>query len=205
VEEIKVSFRTEKFRHHFEDILLEWVKLVVDFSNKYDSEDSLYWYNERATLSSLAGAMWRNDCFVLEELSIDKFSNRGEEWPGRADMWLLIGNTEYIIESKQVWVSLSKRASATHKKIITSLKDARKDAVNAKWNGSKALGMTFVTPRIPPSEVKYKEQYVAKFQRELKKFDYDFMAYAFPNEARVLSTGGYSYPGVALLARVPKR
>jgi len=120
-------------------------------------------------------------------------------------MWAAIGRTEYVFEAKQIWVSLSNKARSTYDRIIESLKEARKDAANTKWMGAKALGIIFAAPRIAPSEREKSAEFLSAFQKTLRTIDYDFMAYAFPPNANVISTMGYLYPGVAMLARVPKR
>jgi hypothetical protein len=142
---------------------------------------------------------------VLEEFSIDKSSKREGDWTGRADLWFSIGRTEYVIEAKQVWVSISPRATKTEKYIIDSLKNARSDAANSRYKGAQALGMTFAVPYLPPSQIAKKEALINRFLQSIKDFDYDFMSYAFPYKAEATSKNGYLYPGVTLIARVPRR
>lgn len=52
-------------------LLNEWIRIHESFC-KLNKDDSLYWYNERATLSTLAGADWSLKGYCLEEYRTDK-------------------------------------------------------------------------------------------------------------------------------------
>jgi len=41
-----------------EPILIQWLKINREYLEEYDCDDCLYWYNERASISSVAGAVW---------------------------------------------------------------------------------------------------------------------------------------------------
>lgn len=201
----KVIVRTETFRSHFLPILNKWADIIEQYTNNYNNDDALYWYNERATLSTLAGAIWKENQnnFVLEEFRIDKESKRDCSYPGRADMYFVCGRSEYIVEAKQIWVSISDRADSTTDKINKSLRDARRDSTKSKSDGEKVLGIVFVVPYISESEQKRKDDLIKTFIKELRDVDCEILAYTFPDKANVKSDDGYLYPGVACCMRRP--
>ncbi len=201
----RVTFHQSGLRGHFQPIMAEWVKVISRFTNNFDNEDALYWYNERATLSTLASAAAICDCHVLEEYRAEKRGKGDNKYMGRADLYLACGRTEYIIESKQLWVSISRRSYKTLDSIILSLKDARKDAAASNPGGVSVLGALFVVPYIPPKEIENKDELIDKFIKLLKGVDYDVLAYVFPEKAQTFTKKGKLFPGVACLLRAPRR
>lgn len=203
----KVIVRTETFRSHFLPILKKWADIIEQYTNNYNNDDALYWYNERATLSTLAGAIWKENKnnFVLEEFRIDKRSKRDGNYKGRADMYFTYGRKQYIVESKQIWVSISDRANITTNIINKSLRDARHDAAKSRSAEETALGITFVVPYIPVTEQSQQDNLIKEFITELCNVDCEILAYVFPEKANVFSEEGYLYPGVACCIRRPKK
>ena len=66
-------------------------------------DDCLYWYNERATVGSLAGAIWRTGGFAVEEYREPK-KRKGKHYMGRTDLWFSLGENNrkcYVVEAKQ--------------------------------------------------------------------------------------------------------
>ena len=124
-----ITIRYEKLRRHFSPILEEWTKLICRYTEEYDPKDALYWYNERATLSTLAHAIVRTNSIALEEYRMKKHSIHDGQWEGRADLFFVCGKTEYVAEAKQMWLSISSRAkrSRWRKRIAknSTLQDAR--------------------------------------------------------------------------------
>jgi hypothetical protein len=188
---------------HLEPLLWKWISINKSYSATFD--DGLYWYNERATLSSLAGAAWKCGEYALEEFHSDK-SYGQDKWLGRADLWFSWKRTEYLIESKQAYLSLSAHAEHSFEKITRALQAARKDATASKNSGKRYLGVAFVVPYVPPSQMDNISSLLRTFIDELYEIDYDLMAYYFQNPSEVLKTeDGYGYPGVVMLGRVPRR
>ncbi|WBX91992.1 hypothetical protein [Pseudoxanthomonas mexicana] len=63
---------TREFRG-LHPLLTAWVELIQDYCRCDDYDDNPWWYNERASLSTLAGAAWRKPgWYALEEFSTTK-------------------------------------------------------------------------------------------------------------------------------------
>ena len=105
-----------------------WIKIIDSYSNNV-KDDALYWHNEMASVSSLAGAIWRQkDHLAIEEYVAEKRTKRkGKKWNGRGDLFFLCEGKEYLVEAKQVEVSISRRASITLNKITEALQKALND------------------------------------------------------------------------------
>lgn len=204
MEQVKV--REETLRPHLYPILEEWVEIISTYTNEYDPEDALYWYNERATLSTLAAAITRQPyrTFVLEEYRTEKRDDERGKWPGRADLFFVCHRTAYVAEAKQVWVSISSRAGESVAKITKALHLARKEAVKGKSLEHRRLGIVFVVPRLPLSELDDRHERIRDFISDLDKVDYEAMAYAFPDAAKVRGKY-YIYTGVACCIRQPRK
>lgn len=50
-----------------EGLFKEWTIVIEDFCNHLGDKDAPYWYNERTTVGTLAGAIWRAKGLALEE------------------------------------------------------------------------------------------------------------------------------------------
>ena len=93
------GFKDESLK--LEPVLSTWLEL-----NRYcvqNWEEDVPWrYNERATLSYFAGAIWRSGGFALEEYSTQKSKSVGAEYSkkGRGDLWFELGCREYDVEAK---------------------------------------------------------------------------------------------------------
>jgi hypothetical protein len=71
----KVVIWNDRLRPDFQPVLTEWIKVIRSHS-EFDPSDPLYWYNERASLSTFASALARTGSHVLEEHSSRKNHGR---------------------------------------------------------------------------------------------------------------------------------
>ncbi|WNZ83155.1 MULTISPECIES: hypothetical protein [unclassified Pseudomonas] len=90
-------------------LLDAWLAAVERYSKVF-TEDNCWWYNERATLSTLAGAAWSLDGWVaIEEFNTSKRGNHlkgvdsGALRRGRCDLVISSPKTSFAIEAKQAW------------------------------------------------------------------------------------------------------
>lgn len=202
-----VCIRTTPLKH-LEPVLWEWIKIVKEWSSLFKN-DAVWWYNERASLSSLAGAIWRSRGLVLEELSNPrqrKLQGQHVLKIGRADMVFSLRSDDYVLESKQCWISMNSDMVAS--KVQQALRKARKDAVSASSYGSQRVGATFVVPYAPKSMIDDIGGLVSGFYAEIENHvDYDASAFVFPRVTKDLlwKPEKAIYPGVILLLRVPRR
>lgn len=188
---------------NLETILAQWIKIHKSFCSRFE-DDSLYWHNERASISTLAGAVWKCGEVCLEEYGALKMKHKNN-FIGRADLWFTQGNKEYYVEAKKIEISLSEKAYSSTKKITEKLKAARDDAARIKKMGEgQALGIVFASPYLALSEFEKMNKRLNIFIDEIEQIEYDFLAYAFPPNCRTLEHGKYFFPGVVLIGRVPK-
>lgn len=73
-----------------------------------DSNDAPWWYNERASLSILAGAIWLRGGYVIEEHVTTKVSSKeSKSGPshvgGRGDLYFYFGRSHFVVEAKHYW------------------------------------------------------------------------------------------------------
>lgn len=180
--------------------LREWFAVLDEYrGTSADLHDLAYWYNERATLSTLAGALWRTGCVVLEEYRTTRSGPVRDGVAGRADLWCRIASDEYTVEAKQSpKLSYPRRPGTLVRAVETQIKEASVQCASDRHGGSNRLAMVFVVPKlraIPTNETL--SQWVAAVTR----FPADAKAYYFDLNA-VQAVNGYYFPGVALLARL---
>lgn len=134
--------------------------------------DRPYNLNERATLSVLAGAIWRSssDNFVFEEFCGDKVACSGA-YRGRHDIWFLAEGKHCSGEAKQVWpcVRATSVTPSIHSDAIDNLRQEAEAAVLSKDAGDDfALGIVFSVPDI---SVRYVDTAAASLRQYQEHLD----------------------------------
>lgn len=204
-------------------ILDKWTALVEHYSN-IAKGDACYWYNERASISTLAGAAWcHKNWIALEEYSTlkrhsecDELTGKVKERNGRCDLYLASPNAcaQYAIEAKQAWQPIGDRVNDPYARLIRRYDKAFDDAGSLHKNeATHRLAATFCVPSISIQTLTKQERdgdslddIIAKWCKGLmnhKKIRYDAIAYCFPKNTRHLSyeEGKRIYPGVALFLK----
>jgi hypothetical protein len=133
-----------------------------------------YFYNERATLSLFAGAVWRSNPanLVLEEFCDEKCST-GDPYKGRSDIWFEAGGQSCFAEAKQDWPSAPAFSHKQANDIVSLLRDeadaAYRNARSRLEDASihHALGMVFVTPYILRKSKSSAASSISAFERTL--------------------------------------
>ena len=121
--------------------------------------DHAYHYNERATLSMFAGAIWRSSKsnLVLEEFGTAKKWSGGE-YKGRRDIWFRVAGRICYGEAKQSWIRFPRQNVLPEPffEILRDETDAANDAV-AESSGEGCpeigLGILFITPFVHTHQV----------------------------------------------------
>lgn len=105
--------------------------------------DVPWFYNERASLSQFAGAVWRANPtnHVLEEYACEK-QDEGSDYKGRRDIWFRIEGQQYWAEAKQHWGTLSNFTNHLTKACKIALVE-RNDLSDLQ--GRIGVGMCFVS------------------------------------------------------------
>ena len=145
---IKLKINDKKLKW-FEPVLSQWLLLNREYIERYDCNDSLYWYNERTNISSLAGAVWRSGGYVLEEYSAKKGKGRSMK-NGRVDLFIDYANNHIICEAKQKWIYLCKNQKTDFKNMVAettkkSLKDLQhtQDSQKVKYGFALSFFTTY--------------------------------------------------------------
>jgi hypothetical protein len=88
-----------------------WIHLnKLMFASWRDEGDVPWWYNERASLSVLSGAVWRSGGEAFEEYSdykrgISRRTGRfSKEYAGRIDFYFNVNDREFKGEAKFCWL-----------------------------------------------------------------------------------------------------
>ena len=130
-------------------IIEQWLRINREYIEEGDYEDSLYMYNERSTVGSLAGAVWRCGGYAQEEYSATK-GDKNNEINGRIDLFFRFSHKNIIIEAKQLWIEVLENNRKNIKNLIEkSMKNAEEDIVKtvaANDYGDFNMAVTFVVP-----------------------------------------------------------
>lgn len=124
-------------------IQTSWLEALALYPLTKTPPDPPYWYGERASVGTLAGAVWRKGGVCLQEY----FADKGGSVPGRGDLWFRLGDVTYTIESKQLW---PRNADEGASLLQTSLDDA--DSQLAQHHASEevenGVAVAFITPSV---------------------------------------------------------
>lgn len=184
------------------DFLHSWTKIIDSYIHYCEYEDNPWWYNERASLSTLAAAAWSCGGISLEEYSTEK-GKHDDPWSGRCDLFLGMKNEFFACEGKQAWCPIGRQAKNGIKNISDSLSLACDDARKLDKQEGRRLGICFAVPYLPKKEEKYIEEQINKWLLKIEKeIEYSSYAWVFPKEVRLLSSPkGYFHPGIAVIIK----
>jgi hypothetical protein len=117
-------------------VLVEW-QSMQDPSWWREKNDVPWWYNERASLSFFAGAVWRCKGWAFEEFITRKHitTRRGKRQNrhGRGDIMFGIKGQSFVAEAKQCWPTIGRRIDSALNEVERYVKSAL-DAVYQKPN-----------------------------------------------------------------------
>lgn len=225
LKEVKVKGKLKGLR----PVLDNWCEAALDYARCSRYEDCCWWYNERASLSVLAGAAWRTPGWVaLEEFSTRKRGvvpegeiDHGKTVRGRCDLRLENSYSTYALEAKQAWQSVGPKS--TSNKVGKAMGLAWRDAGNLTNNEADSrIAVVFASLFFPMSELKRrsrKMQNGAAFDElEARKLvggwleandisEYDAYSYVIPRSCGKLisSNGRLVFAATMLCMRLRKK
>ena len=192
-----VGKRVEPGHPKLEALLDRWLQLIGD--PYWTSRDAPWWYNESASMSTLAAAAWLNKGRALLDYRASKIRSK-MRWRGRADLWMDIGEEEYVGESKIYWPSLLRRRG--HAKTARILSSASYDAkAHLRRDGTTRIGVLFVAPWTPELDDDALANQTSSFiDGSLKVLSRCLaIAWCFRTPwSEVPCSKGFGYPGVVL-------
>ena len=143
--------------------ILKFAEIIKSYTQNYatgveEKFDVPYFYNERATLSVLAGGIWRADPdnLVIEEYSTLKDKEDGP-FKGRRDIWFLSGGVECRAEAKQRFRDLGSFTKSNAEKLVNLVLDEAKPThiTSSRDKEYKQVGILFIIPKIKADNNSY--------------------------------------------------
>ncbi|MCG3134745.1 MAG: hypothetical protein HMLKMBBP_02106 [Planctomycetes bacterium] len=101
-------------------VLARWARMVAEYPALHDREDTLAWQQERSLVGTVATAAWLAGGVAVEEWAIRKPGGRRR---GRADLYVGIGSSDYVLELKHDWISV-RPGEERLGTVLTSMLDA---------------------------------------------------------------------------------
>ncbi|MBD3251050.1 hypothetical protein GF380_01060 [Candidatus Uhrbacteria bacterium] len=165
--------------------------------------DLPWWYNERATLSTFAGAIWLSGGVAFEEFtchrSQDLYSKRASsESNGRADMYFYIENDEFLVEAKQCWCKPELDFDSTIEEAFNS---AEKQLTTLVGEDGQRTVVVFACPSIPDRGRDQARQLLDNWTSKAKEVNCTISCLITLDEFEHALYNGRYYPGIALFIR----
>ena len=186
-------------------MLKQWQEIIEWWDAKNTEHDASWWYNERASISQLAGAVWRCDGWAFEEFGTEKISAPN----GRCDIAFGFGRRNFWGEAKQCWPALSQENYQAKEMVEKHLRWARDEVLEGITGGYTGLAITFVSSKIAPSTADNIgiDAVIKDLVRQLRAIQNVTLAWTFPVSKRNLKSElgkykGYYFPG-AVVAILP--
>jgi len=183
--------------------LQRWCHLIKD--PEWSVGDGPWWYNERASLSILAGALWATGSWAFEEFATQKGKGR-RSGLGRGDLLFDVHPHYFMAEAKQCWPALGRDPRSAVDRVARNLDAARRDARRLlPFYGYRRMAIVFISPRLSSSAQEEGDVRIDRFMRAMLQIDGLSLAWAFPTRRPYpTSETGYAYPG-AVVAISPLR
>jgi hypothetical protein len=179
--DIRGCYTSRAFKS-WEQPLSAWFSLLDEYAHVYRNKDAGYWYNERATLSSFVGALWRAGAVALEEYRCSRHFG-GQPVTGRADLWFLLDGREYVVEAKQSWPARPRTLLARAEVLF----DSATAQLHADLDGgSSRVALLFVVPRLTrqPDDGEFAKEWI----QAASQIKTDVRAWHFPTTTRTLKS-----------------
>ena len=186
--------------HPIRKVFDSWININIEYSERYQYTDCLFWYNERSNVGALAGAIWRIGGVALEEYSSEKQVNTDDRvYQGRRDLYFEYNSNRYLCEAKIKWLKCSKNDTKSLSEINYELAKARTDTENSLRGGTGAeagLAIVFVVPYCPTESNAGQS---AILESITQNTDYDLVAYLKYEQVNIKSDKN-SYNQIILVA-----
>ncbi len=179
-------------------------RLTIDWAKE---QTFPWWFNERASMSILAGAIWKVGGVAFEEFSDEKSFvkkyGRRKKYRGRTDLSFSHGRHKFVAEAKICFVDALPKRYDPRKKILESLQEASQDVSKVRPYGAQRVGIVFVSPRFPICSETQLGGYIKDWINVLRKIPYSAAAWTFPAGARTTSQWNKwrMFPGTAIVVK----
>jgi hypothetical protein len=192
-------------------VLRKWIRVNEEYFDRCMGEDAAWWFNERASLSTLAAAAWLAGGIALEEYTTAKSKRGGSVNKNcRCDLFVSLRNRvkgkndhEFVIEAKIVWPRLASRSLADQ--IERGNEKARKDVRRTlPYGGSSRVGLLIVSPYMRRSEADRWERDQSQFVEFVRASAEEYaVAWIFAKNGKgpLSERNDHYYPGTAIFLR----
>lgn len=188
------------------NVLSKWIEVQDQLYYELSPNNAPWWYNERASIGSLAAAVWLCEGIAFEEYMTDKNVRDGcdkeELVGGRGDIFFRVCQTGFRAEAKQAWGKLRgySQRSYIDKNLTNALEEARRRPVEKREH---RIGILFLSPNIPEKFGDEIDEKIADWVKILQNTRDAACAWTFPAAARKhLSEDEHKiYPGCAILIK----
>lgn len=186
-------------------ILHEWIALNRRLGRQWSRyNDVPWWYNERASLSVFAGAVWLAGEATFEEYSELK-RTRKRLCSGRIALWFSRGQWEFWGEAKFCEIPFTRNAAQV-KRINGWMGDAKADVGRCAPDGyTRRLAIVFGAPYLRPCEPPEMNGRVAWLVDQAREVEHDALAWIFPNMKRLPKAHGWISPGTIVWIKEVRR
>ncbi|SEL81021.1 hypothetical protein SAMN05216214_1254 [Atopomonas hussainii] len=158
-------------------VLEQWLRVHRDYIESNNCDDSLYWYNERANVGALAGAIWRSGGFALEEFGAIK-GKEEDESKGRVDLFFQYAGKQVVAEAKQSWVYLTGNKKRDFRSLIDkALNSARSDIIRTQGSLEHQYGLGLVFLPTYTKDLENSKEEMGRFLAEINSTECDFFAW----------------------------
>ncbi len=183
--------------------LRQWFTILDEYEAAQSAPgepDVAYWYNERATLSTLAGALWRSGALVLEEYRTRRGGNGPDGTSGRADLWCRYEGSDYTIEAKQdAKMSYPATPASLAPWAAAQLTWASAQCSSDNFGGKTRLALVFMVPSLLAAPT---DDVLVALSGAAEQLEADLKATYLKTAAPRSPINGRHFPGVILLGRL---
>jgi len=186
--------------------LREWININRWLGRRWQAYgDAPWWYNERALVSTFAGAAWLSDGYGFEEYTDSKRGKRKKVFAGRVDLEFAVGRHEFKAEAKQCWLYISFIRDLTSY-IEKYVDKAKRDVRRCPPGGMRRLAIVFGVPFLARRFRSEMPSRIAWILDQAMQIEADAVAWTFPDLRRLpVSRRGNIHPGIIVWIKEIKR
>ncbi len=186
--------------HSLAPILQRWSEFMED--STWGNDDCPWWYNERASISQLAGAIWDRGGWAFEEFSDTKRTPEALSFQGRVDLMFWTSRErngpQYIAEAKLCWPKL--RSARLQETVESAFRSATLDTqkITSHRGRYEKLALVFIAPVIPLKFSTLTNPKIHALIETMKRRPDTHAAWHFRLHQNIPKHNNYLYPGVIL-------